>query len=98
MSLRPNIQSLVLDGKDLTVRGETDPDSLPVAIFVVVTQDTVAGAAPASASGIADRVGSGWRAELRDTTFQKGPAETMGVQVHVDPFQITSWVQSRTIT
>ena len=93
MGIMPNIQSLVLDGKDLTVRGETD-DPLPTAIFVVVSQDAGAGAATASASGIADRVGSGWRAELKDTTFQKGTAAAMGVQIYVDPFASTSWVQS----
>lgn len=97
MALRPNIQSLVLDGKDLTVHGESDFDTLPVGIFVVVTQDTAAGAAGASAPGIADRVGSGWRAVIKDTAFQKGAAEAMGVEVHVDPFQSTSWVQSLTI-
>ena len=95
MGIMPNIQSLVLDGKDLTVRGETD--DLPVAIFVVVSQDAVAGAAAASATGIADRVGSGWRAELKDTTFQKGAAQAMGVQIHTDPFASTSWVQTVTI-
>ena len=31
-------------------------------------------------------------------TFQKGAAEAMGVEIHVDPFQSTSWVQSLTIT
>ena len=95
MGVMPNIQSLELNGKDLTVKGETD--DLPVAIFVVVTQDAVAGAAPAAATGIADRVGSGWTAVIRDTAFQKGAAQAMGVQIHTDPFASTSWVQSRTI-
>jgi hypothetical protein len=98
MSVRPNIQSLVLTGTDLTVRGETDDEFLPAAIFVVVTQDTAAGAAQLHASGIADRVGSGWRATMKNTTFQKGAAEAMGVEIHVEPFQSTSWVQSLTIT
>src|SRR5689334_14450341 len=97
MSVRPNIQSMSLDGKDLTVHGETDADELPTGIFVVVTQDTAAGAARASAAGIADRAGSGWRAELKETAFQKGAAQAMGVEVHVNPFQSTSWVQSLTI-
>jgi hypothetical protein len=98
MSVRPNIESLVLTGTELTIRGETDDEFFPAAIFVVVTQGTAAGAAELRASGIADRVGSGWRATIKNTPFQKGPAETMGVQIHVDPFQSTSWVQSLTIT
>jgi hypothetical protein len=98
MSVRPNIESLVLTGTDLTVRGETDVEFPPVAIFVVVTQDTAAGAAQLRGSGIADRAGSGWKATLKNTTFQKGAAEAVGVQIHVDPFQSTSWVQSLNIT
>jgi hypothetical protein len=96
MSVRPNIQSLVLDGKDLTVRGESD-DPLPTVVHVVVVQDTAAGAARAFASGVADRVGSGWRATLEDTELTKGPAEAMGVEIRIRPFEITSWVQSVTI-
>ena len=45
-----------------------------------MTQDGAAGAAPGVAFGLADRVGTGWRATLKDTTFKKGPAETMGVR------------------
>ena len=98
MSVRPNIQSLVLAGTELTVKGETPDDPLPAAIFVVVTQNAAVGAARLSDSGIVNRAASGWSATLRDTTFQKGAAEAVGVQIHVNPFQSTSWVQSVTIT
>jgi hypothetical protein len=98
MALRPNIQSLVLTGTDLTVRGESEDDPELAGIFVVVSQDNAAGAVRLTFSGIADRAGAGWKATLTNTTFQKGAAEAMGVQVHVDPFQSTSWVQSVTIT
>jgi hypothetical protein len=98
MALRPNIQSLKLTGTDLEVRGESEDDPTLAGIFVVVTQDDAAGAVPLSRSGIANRVGAGWSATLKNTTFQKGAAEAMGVQVHVDPFQSTSWVQSVLIT
>lgn len=96
MSVRPNIQSLVLAGTELTVRGESDVP-LPTVVHVAVVQDTPAVAAGAFASGIADRVGSGWRATLRDTEFTKGPAQAMGVEIRIRPFEITSWVQSVTI-
>ncbi|NUT54488.1 MAG: hypothetical protein HOQ03_00710 [Thermoleophilia bacterium] len=97
MSVRPNIQSLVLDGKELTVKGETDGDHMPTAVFVVVVQDAPAGQAKAVASAIADRVGSGWRAVLQDTEFKKGPAQTLGVEARIAPFESTTWVQSVTI-
>ena len=100
MSVRPNIQSLTLvgvAGTDLEVRGSSDASD-PTAIFVVVTQDAAVGAGRLTFFGPADRAGLGWRATLRNTTFRKGPAEAMGVQVGVDPFQSTSWVQSLTIT
>jgi hypothetical protein len=97
MALRPNIQSLKLTGTELEVRGESEDDPKLAGIFVVVTQDDAAGAAM-SRSGIATRVGAGWSATIKGTTFKKGAAEAMGVQVHVDPFQSTSWVQSLSIT
>ena len=98
MSVRPNIQSLELDGKDLIVRGESD-DPLPTVLQVVVVQGgaTEDGRGIQIGRGPADRVAAGWRATLKDTAFQKGPAETMGVEIRVAPFEIRSWVQSMTI-
>ena len=96
MSVRPNIQSLLLVGTELTVRGEAD-DPPSTVIHVVVVQDTAAGAARAQAFGPADRAGAGWRATLDGTGFTKGPAEAMGVEIRIRPFECTSWVQSVTI-
>jgi hypothetical protein len=98
MSVRPNIQSMVLNGTELTVFGESEDDPNLAGIFVVVTQDDAAGAARLTRPGIGARAAAGWSATLKNTTFKKGPAEAMGVQVHVDPFQSTSWVQSLSIT
>ena len=98
MAVRPNIQSLTHTGSDLVVRGESEDDPKLAGIFVVVSQDGAAGAARLSRPGIAARAGAGWQATLKNTTFQKGAAEVMGVQVHIDPFQSTSWVQSVPIT
>jgi hypothetical protein len=94
MAVRPNIQSLTLDGADLLVRGETDDEHPATAIHAVVVQNTAAGAARAHAFGIADRAGSGWRATLDGKDFVKGPAEAMGVEIRIRPFQVTSWVQT----
>jgi hypothetical protein len=101
MSVRPNIQSLTLGGAtgtDLLVQGESEDDPTLAGIFVVVSQDGAAGAARLSRPGIVNRAGAGWSATIKNTTFHKGAAEAMGVQVHVDPFQSTSWVQSVFIT
>jgi hypothetical protein len=98
MSVRPNIQSLKLEGKDLVVLGESDTP-LPALIQVVVVQEgaTEEGRGTEVGGGPVDRVGSGWRATLSDTAFKTGPAEAMGVEIRVTPFEITSWVQSVTI-
>jgi|SRR5829696_395302 len=98
MAVRPNIQSLALDGKDLIVRGESR-DPLPTIIQVVVVQGgaTEDGRGIEIGRGPVDRVGSGWRATLKDTAFHTGAAEAMGVEIRVAPFEITSWVQSVTI-
>jgi hypothetical protein len=96
MALRPNVTSLTLSGTDLEVLGES-ADPQPTAIFVVVTQDAAVGAARLAIPGMAARAITGWEATLRGTTFKKGAAEVMGVEVRIDPFESTSWVQSLTI-
>ena len=98
MSLRPNITSLILTGTELAVRGESDPDHPATAIHAVVVQNTAAGAARAHAFGIADRAGIGWRATVDGTDFVKGPAEAMGVEIRIRPFEVTTWVQLLPIT
>ena len=98
MAVRPNVQSpLMIDGSDLKVRGEsTEP--LPTAIHVVVTQANAAGGGAVEvAQGIADRAATGWNAVLPAGGFKPGPAETLGIEIRVDPFEVRSWVQSVTI-
>ena len=95
MSVRPNISSLKLEGKDLVVRGETD-DPLPAILRVVVVQD---GAPEDAAGGEAEDAGAkkivaGWKARLTDTKLQKGPAQTMGIEVRANPLEIHTWFQS----
>ena len=94
MAVRPNITSLTLEGTDLVVRGES-ADPLPEILQVVVHQ---AGATEdgrgVDVGGPADRVSAGWRATFKHTKFTPGPAEAMGIEVRVDPFEIRSWVQS----
>ena len=94
MSVRPNIQSLTLNGSDLVVRGES-ADPLPTILQVVVVQDgaTEAGRGEVAGGGAREIV-PGWRATLRNTKFKKGPAQTMGIEIRVEPFDIRSWVQS----
>jgi hypothetical protein len=94
MGVRPNITSLALNGTDLIVRGESD-DPLPTILQVVVVQDgtTEDGRGFEVAGGGARRIVLGWRAVFKDTTFKKGPAEAMGIEIRIDPFDIRSWVQ-----
>ena len=95
MSVRPNIQSLVLVGTDLVVRGES-VDPLPTILQVIVVQNgaTEDGRGFEVAGGGARSIVAGWRATLKNTKFKKGPAQTMGIEIRIDPFDIRSWVQS----
>jgi hypothetical protein len=97
MAVRPNVQSpLVIDGNNLKVSGEsTNP--LPTAIYVVVTQAGPTGGSSEVAQGVADRASTGWNAVLSAQGFEPGPAETLGIEIRVDPFEVRSWVQSVTI-
>jgi hypothetical protein len=92
MSVRPNIESLDLEGADLVVRGGSDTP-LPDVLRVIVTQDGVTEDGHAVEDGAAKEIGIGWRARLKDTKLRKGPAETMGIEVRVSPYEICSWVQ-----
>jgi hypothetical protein len=98
MAVRPNVQSpLVIVGNDLKVQGEsTNP--LPTAIYVVVTQADASGrGAVEVAQGVADRAATGWNAVLSAQGFNPGPAQSLGIEIRVAPFEVRSWVQSVTI-
>jgi hypothetical protein len=92
MSVRPNIESLDLEGADLVVRGGSDIP-LPDVLRVIVTQDGVTEDGRGVEDGAAKEIGIGWKARLKDTKLRKGPAETMGIEVRVSPYEICSWVQ-----
>jgi hypothetical protein len=99
MGVRPNIQSpLEIEGAKLIVRGESDRP-LPEVLQVVVVQKgrTVDGRGEI-AQGEPERASANWRAELPAAGFEAGPAETVGVEIRVMPFQVTSWTQSVTIS
>src|SRR3954447_8056545 len=97
MSVRPNIDSLELDGTDLGGRGQP-LDPLPTIIRVVVTQAGAAEDGAGVEEGPVEKVGIAWRATFKGTKLTKGPAETMGIEIRVDPYDIRSWVQSKDIT
>jgi hypothetical protein len=92
MSVRPNIESLDLEGADLVVRGGSDIP-LPDVLRVIVTQDGVTEDGRGVEDGAAKEIGIGWKARLKDTKLRKGPADTMGIEVRVSPYEICSWVQ-----
>ena len=93
MSLRPNIESLELDGTNLVIRGESEKP-LPDMLRVIVMQNGAKRDGRCVEDTAAKKIGVGWRAVIRDAEFIEGPAETMGIEVRVDPFEICSWVQS----
>ena len=92
MAVRPNIESLDLEGTDLVVRGGSD-DPLPDILRVVVAQAGVTEDGRCVEDGAAKAIGIAWKARFKDTKLTKGPAETMGIEVRVDPYEIRSWVQ-----
>ena len=93
MALRPNIESLELDGTNLVIRGESEKP-LPDMLRVIVTQNGSTRDGRCVEDTAAKKIGVGWRATIKDAGFTKGPAETMGIEVRVDPYEICSWVQS----
>jgi hypothetical protein len=96
MGVRPNISSLTLEGKNLIVRGESD-DPLPTILQVVVVQDGTAedgrGEPDVQAGGV-EKIVTSWKATIKDTTLEKGPVQTLGIEIRVDPYDVCSWVQS----
>ena len=98
MGVRPNIQSpLKIEGAKLVVRGESDRPLWEVLQVVVVQQGKTADGQGEIAEGEPERASSNWRAELPAAGFEPGPAETVGVEIRVAPFQVTSWTQRVTI-
>jgi hypothetical protein len=98
MGVRPNIQSpLEIQGAKLMVRGESDRPLPEVLEVVVVQQGKTAEGRGEIAHGEPVRASSNWRAELPAAGFEAGPAEAVGVEIRVDPFEVTSWTQSVTI-
>ena len=102
MAIRPNIQSplRLADGK-LTVRGESDLPLFDVLQVVVVQKGKRAdgnGEGEEIAEGPPKRPSVNWRAVLTATDFETGDAEALGVEIRVNPFEVTSWTQSVKIT
>ena len=100
MGVRPNIQSpLKIEGAKLVVRGESDRPLWQVLQVVVVQEGkTAEGQGEIEfAEGEPERASTNWRADLAAAGFVPGPAETVGVEIRVAPFQVTSWTQRVTI-
>ena len=95
MSVRPNIQSLTIEGTDLVVRGESD-DPLPTILRVVVAQGEASedGLGVEAEDAPAKKIVAGWKARLEDTKLQKGPAETLGIEIRTKPLEIRTWFQT----
>ena len=92
MSVRPNVQTpLHLEDGVLTVNGES-PSHFEV-LHVVVMQHGAK--TDGVAAGTPEKDSVNWTAVLEDATgFTVGEAETLGVEIRVDPFEVTSWTQT----
>ena len=94
MSVRPNVQSLELKGGELTVKGESPAPRFEALHVVVVQQGTRKGGV-VKADGVPLKDSLNWTAVLKDVEgFTVGEAETLGVEIRVDPFQVTTWSQT----
>jgi len=82
MSVRPNIQSMVLNGTELTVFGESEDDPNLAGIFVVVTQDDAAGAARLTRPGIGNRAAAGWSRSHAPAQGHRDRSRCCGRSVH----------------
>ena len=93
MSLRPNVQSLKLKDGVLTVKGESPAPRFEALHVVVVQQGMRKGGVVAQGEPLKDSLN--WTAVLKDVEgFTVGDAETLGVEIRVDPFQVTTWSQT----
>jgi hypothetical protein len=91
MSLRPNVQSVDLKDGVLTVKGESTKPRFEVLNVVVVQQ----GKKTEVAAGEPQKDSLNWTAVLEQADgFATGGAEALGVEIRVEPFQVTSWSQS----
>ena len=90
MSLRPNVQSIDLNGV-LTVKGESTKPRFEVLNVVVVQR----GKKTEVAAGEPQKDSLNWTAVLEQAEgFATGGAEALGVEIRVEPFQVTSWSQT----
>ena len=91
MSARPNVQTVTLDDGKLTVTGESPMPRFQV-LHVVVMQKGKKTDGVAEGEPLKDSVN--WTAVLTAKDFTAGEVETLGVEIRVDPFQVTSWTQT----
>ena len=90
MAARPNVQTITLDDGKLTVTGESPMPRFEV-LHVVVVQKGKKIDGVAEGEPLKDSVN--WTAVLTAEDFTVGEVETLGVEIHLDPFQVTSWTQ-----
>ena len=91
MSARPNVQTITLNDGKLTVQGESPLPRFEV-LHVVVVQKGKKIDGVAEGEPLKDSVN--WTAVLTAKDFTVGDVETLGVEIHLDPFQVTSWTQT----
>jgi hypothetical protein len=99
--LRPNFESVSIDGTDVVVTGRSDPDEFHdvISIRVVLVQEDVTDGGNADLEAQRRRVplDPDWSVRFTDSDFKAGPAVAFGVETHRDNFLTFTWGQSVTI-
>jgi hypothetical protein len=94
MATRPNFIKAAIDGDDITLRGESDPNPPGdiVHIHVVLSQGGTI------ANGEGGPLGADWVATVPGKGFQAGPATASGVEVRKTNSTTTTWSETVDIT
>ena len=93
MAMRPNFDTVELDGTKLVVSGQSDDDPLPVEIRIFIEQDGRVAHGVGSVGGDLDKLTTAWTATLEAEGFDTGPALGFGVEIRTLPFEASSWSQ-----
>ena len=95
MAMRPNFDTVEIDGANLVVSGQSDDEPLPVEIRIFIEQDgrVAHGVGSAKAGVGVDKPTTGWTATFGGEGFHTGPALGFGVEIRTLPFEASSWSQ-----
>ena len=97
--VRPNFESVVIDGDEVTVSGKSDPDEFKdvLSLRVVLVQGDATGGGNAKMHDDKVPLDHDWSIVFTAPDLKPGPAVAFGVETHQDNFLTFTWGQSVTI-